>query len=517
MATQLHILSDMQDYLKAEVSGVYVVYVLNKEGKPLMPTVRFGHVRRLLKSGKAKAVSTRPFVIQLQYETTKYVQPLYGGTDPGRTNIGEAVVNGKGEVVYAAHVTTRNKDISKKMGERKAHRQASRRGERLRRKRRAIRCGTVTTFPEGRRLPGYKDDVLGLKDIINTEAKSNNRKRPKGWLTPTARQCIQTHISMVRRICRILPVSHWTMEYNRFAFMLLEDGSVRGRDFQNGKLKNHDNANDYISAVQKGKCKCCGKPIEHFHHIVPKNMGGSDSPDNIIGLCLKCHHEVHTGKRDLDEIGTIKKYSAASIVNIAMPFIRDELEKMFGENAFICEGKDTEEMRKHTKIEKDHHNDAICIAGRGAVISSESHFHLRLDDNRPFEIVQYRCHDRAIIKSQVERTYKLDGKTVARNRKPRFEQEGDALSDWYAKAVKKHGEREARRMLSRLTVKKSYRRYNSLDRDLPGMIFIFEGKRYIKRSQITNGRYFRAFGEGERNFPARKCRIVNSGSSLTYM
>ena len=126
---------------------MYVVYVLDKDGSPLMPTKRFGYVRKLLKSGQAKAVSTKPFVIQLLYESTKYTQPLYGGTDPGRTNIGEAVVNQKGEVVYAANVVSRNKEIPKLMAKRKAHRQASRRGERLRRKRRAKKCGTTTDFP----------------------------------------------------------------------------------------------------------------------------------------------------------------------------------------------------------------------------------------------------------------------------------------------------------------------------------------------------------------------------------
>ena len=78
---------------------MYLVYVLDKDGNPIMPTKRFGHVRRLLKSGQAKAVSTKPFVIQLLYESTKYTQPLYGGTDVGRTNIGLSVVNQKGEVV----------------------------------------------------------------------------------------------------------------------------------------------------------------------------------------------------------------------------------------------------------------------------------------------------------------------------------------------------------------------------------------------------------------------------------
>jgi len=45
-----------------------VVYVLGKNGEHLAPTTRCGHVRCLLKEGKAKVVSTNPFTIQLLYE-----------------------------------------------------------------------------------------------------------------------------------------------------------------------------------------------------------------------------------------------------------------------------------------------------------------------------------------------------------------------------------------------------------------------------------------------------------------
>lgn len=57
------------------------VYVLNKDGKPLMPTTRCMHVRHLLKNGKARVVKSKPFTIQLLYETDDVVQPLYLGID----------------------------------------------------------------------------------------------------------------------------------------------------------------------------------------------------------------------------------------------------------------------------------------------------------------------------------------------------------------------------------------------------------------------------------------------------
>ena len=55
------------------------VYVLNKDGKPLMPTTRCGHVRHLLKEQKARVVTSKPFTIQLLYEADDLVQSLYLG------------------------------------------------------------------------------------------------------------------------------------------------------------------------------------------------------------------------------------------------------------------------------------------------------------------------------------------------------------------------------------------------------------------------------------------------------
>lgn len=42
-----------------------MVYVLNKNGQPLMPTTRYGKVRRILNSKQAKVIKRCPFTIQL--------------------------------------------------------------------------------------------------------------------------------------------------------------------------------------------------------------------------------------------------------------------------------------------------------------------------------------------------------------------------------------------------------------------------------------------------------------------
>ena len=79
------------------------VYVLDQRGNPLMPTRRYGWVRRALKSGKAKAVCTLPFTIQLTYDPdTTEVQSITLGIDPGRTNIGMATADGTGRCLYSS-------------------------------------------------------------------------------------------------------------------------------------------------------------------------------------------------------------------------------------------------------------------------------------------------------------------------------------------------------------------------------------------------------------------------------
>ena len=86
-----------------------LVYVLNKKGKPLMPTSRCGHVRWLIKTGKAVVINNNPFTIRLKYEVSNCTQQLTLGIDPGRENIGLSVSNDQGDCLFQAVVKTNNK------------------------------------------------------------------------------------------------------------------------------------------------------------------------------------------------------------------------------------------------------------------------------------------------------------------------------------------------------------------------------------------------------------------------
>ena len=102
------------------------VTVLSKEGKVLEPTNRCGHIRYLIKSGKAKVVKGRPFTIQLLYECPDEIEGETLGIDLGRTNIGLSTVKDNKECTLLIEVETRNKEVPKLMEERKGNRRKHR-------------------------------------------------------------------------------------------------------------------------------------------------------------------------------------------------------------------------------------------------------------------------------------------------------------------------------------------------------------------------------------------------------
>lgn len=86
-----------------------IIYVQDRHGKPLAPTTRGGHVRRLLDSKQARVVCGNPFTIRLMYGVDPCTQGFILGIDPGRTNIGVTVAAADGTCVFSAKAETNNK------------------------------------------------------------------------------------------------------------------------------------------------------------------------------------------------------------------------------------------------------------------------------------------------------------------------------------------------------------------------------------------------------------------------
>ena len=118
---------------------------------------------------------------------------------------------------------------------------------------------------------------------------------------------------------------------------------------------------------------------------------------------------------------------------------------------------------------------------------------------------------------QTERTYRYDGKIVAKNRKKRMDQKTDSLEDWFTDMAKQHGYATASRMLSRVRLQKSTRYYNAKCRMMPGAIFIYRKKRFVMTGQLTGGAYYRAYGHGMKNFPVKAVQIIRENAGLVYV
>ena len=470
-----------------------------------MPLHSFGRMRKMVKAHKARLVRHDPLAVRLTYDIENpAVDECLLGIDPGRTNIGLCAVDLKGHVLFASDVETRNKEIVRLMLERKAHRQASRRGERKTRQRRAVaadKTGMAKATEFWRMLPGYEKPVC-CKVFKNSNARFNNRKRPDGWLTPTANQLLQTHINLVKKIQKLLPVSGVVVEINSFTFARMDNPDIKNWEFQKGRLFGFDNVEDAIYSEQKGICLLCSKaPISEYHHLVPRSRHGSESIDNRAGLCKKCHELVHKDKAKAAALaekkqGCLKKYGALSVVNQTIPHLLEQLPGILP--TYVTTGYETKLTRDAYGLDKDHYVDAWCIAvsavhakGVAAPDFADSIHNIR----------QYRRHDRQIIHAQRQRTYRLDGKAVCHNRHKAIGQEGSSLEEY---RLAHPGD------ISKLTVTKSTRYYNNVKRMLPGASFIYERRRYVMSGQHCNGSYLRAEGCGTKEFPASKCRITQN-------
>ena len=300
------------------------------------------------------------------------------------------------------------------------------------------------------------------------------------------------------------------MEVNRFAFLQLDHPGVKkwNINFQQGALYGTDGVKNAVSIQQDGKCLLCRrKPIEHYHHIVPRSRRGSNTVSNIAGLCMECHSAVHTLQEASDLLtdkkeGLNKKYGGTSVLTQVIPFLFTEFEKLFPGHTFATNGWNTGQFRELYELKKAHAVDAYCIA---ASILSDPKIDL---PEKYHEIVQYRRHNRALIKRQTERTYYLDGKAVCKNRHKRFEQKTDSLEEF----SKKYPD-----LVSKLTVKESKRSYNDLHRRLPGTVILYDKTRYILSGRSSGGTQYRMLGQEKKNFAASKCTILQNNAGLVYV
>lgn len=350
-----------------------MVYVISQDGQPLMPTDRHGKVRRLLKSDKAKVVKRCPFTIQLLYNSTDYTQKISLGIDAGSKHIGVSVTT-KSRVLYEADVELRNDIVSLL---------STRRQNRIARRNRKTRY----------RKPRFNNRVSCKK---------------KGWLAPSVRQKIDTHLTVVAKVHQILPVTRIIVETASFDIQKIKNPNISGVEYQQGEQLNSYNIREYVLCRDNHICQCCkGKSkdkILNVHHIESRKTGG-DSPDNLITLCKTCHTGYHKGTVKLPKnIHRGMSFKDASFMGIMRWSFYNELKALYSDVSLTF-GYITKNIRIKNNLPKEHYVDARCISGHPLAVSEGTYYYQK----------KVRCHNRQIHKNTI-----LKGGVCKRNQASYF-------------------------------------------------------------------------------------------------
>lgn len=330
------------------------VYVQDIEGKPLMPTRRFGWVRRSLRDKKAIVVEKCPFTIRLTYKSTSYTQPITLGIDAGTVHVGISATTSKKEL-FSEEVILR-KDIVELISTRREARKARR-----------------------NRLRYRKTRFL-------------NRRIADKWVAPSIRQRIDSHLKSIEDVYNILPISKIVIEVAQFDTQKIKNSDISGKEYQNGDQLGFWNVREYVLARDGHKCQCCkGKskdPILNVHHIESRKTGGN-SPGNLITLCETCHRKFHQGEIDL-KIKRSTSLRDAAVMGIMKWRLYDELKSKYP-NVNMTFGYITKHNRIQNNIEKSHISDAFVISGNFKAERFNDYYLLR----------KTRRHNRQIHKAKI--------------------------------------------------------------------------------------------------------------------
>ena len=380
-----------------------MVCVINKNGQPLMPTENHAKVRVLLKSGKAKVVKKCPFTIQLLYDSTNHTQKVTLGVDSGSRHIGISATT-KDKVLFEADVELRN-DIVDLLSTRRELRH-SRRNRKIR----------------------YR------------KPRFDNRKRKDGWLAPSVQQKVDSHLTMIEKVRKILPISDIVAEVASFDIQKIKNPSISGAEYQQGEQLDFWNVREYVLFRDGHTCQCCkGKSkdkILNVHHIESRKTGG-DAPNNLITLCETCHTGYHKGTVKLPKtIHRGMSFRDATFMGIMRWAFCNKLKEIYP-NVSLTYGYITKHTRIENDLPKDHYIDARCISGNPKAVNSGEVFYYK----------KVRCHNRQIHKAKI-----LKGGIKKRNQAP-YEVKGFRLYDkvlWKGQKCFIFGRRSTGRMDLRL-------------------------------------------------------------------
>lgn len=336
-----------------------MVYIINKDGKPLMPINRHGKVRHLLKNNMAKVIRKTPFTIQLLYETTNYIQDINLGVDAGSKHIGISATT-KTDVLFEADVELRNDIVDK-----------------------------LSTRHEARKTRRNRKTRYRKPRFLN---RISNKK--KGWLAPSIKHKINTHLSTIELVHKLLPISKIIVEVASFDIQKLKNPNIQSTEYQQGEQLDFWNVREYVLFRDNHTCQCCkGKSkdkVLNVHHIESRMTGGN-APNNLITLCKTCHDNYHKGKIKLpSNIKRNAKFNDAAFMGIMRWHFYNKLKEIYP-NVYLTYGYITKNIRIENNLPKDHYIDARCISGNPMASTNKC-------NNSVYYFKKVRRHNRQLHK-----------------------------------------------------------------------------------------------------------------------
>lgn len=307
------------------------VPVLNMRGEPLMPTTP-RKARILLEQSKAKVVQRNPFIIQLSYATGETKQSITLGVDSAHKFIGLSAVTESKEL-FSAEVILRN-DVSKKLTKRRMYRRNRR-----------------------NRLRYRKQRFL-------------NRARKNSWLAPSIQHKLDSHLRLVEKIKKLLPISKVIVEVSSFDTQKMVKPEISGVEYQHGTLFGYE-VWQYLLEKWRRRCAYCGKENVQLEkeHITPRIRGGTDRVDNLTISCHRCNQKK--GNMTAEEFGypEVQKQAkdplkASAFMNIVRWKLVNNLKELHLDiEVKHTYGSFTKHQRNQLGLKKSHINDAFVIAG----------------------------------------------------------------------------------------------------------------------------------------------------------
>ncbi len=307
------------------------VYVLNMRGQPLMPT-KAAKAKHLLKMGKAKIVKRIPFTIQLKYATGETRQEIILGIDSAFKTIGYSARTRKAELI-SGEVILRT-DIPDKLKEK-------------------------TMYRRGRRN----------RNTQYREPRFLNRNILKGWFAPSIEHKINSHLELINKIKKLLPITEIEIEVATFDAQKIHNPEISGIEYQQGELQGYE-VREYLLEKFQRKCAYCGKkdiPLE-IEHVVPSSRGGSNRVSNLTIACHRCNQKK--GNKTAKEFGhpeieeqCNKPLKAAAFMNTVRWELVKRLKDLYGiASVNHTYGYITKRLRIELGLEKSHVNDAFAIS-----------------------------------------------------------------------------------------------------------------------------------------------------------